>query len=223
MQKRQQGKANLLLPALFCAASAPGKFAASKDCLFCRAGIILRWCGFPLGGDTAALMLHHLSVRSLLPRHAVVIGPVGRSAALLPLVDGGERAPFVCRREGSCSLGITRRPFGTFNHNIAPDKNEPPASEKPLFLNRFDQANDPALFQLEREQLERRGMLKQQTTDVIDAADVVQPSNHPHQRKGFLKRLRYWHYHQTAEPTFPRTPDLSKGGGSRFFANAWWS
>lgn len=108
------------------------------------------------------------------------------------------------------------RRFSTFNHNIGPHKSDPPASEKPLFLNRFDQADDPSLFALEAEEMQRRRKaLEEQNKGkdaLIEGADLVQPSNHPHQRKGFLRRMRYWHYHQTAEPTFPRTPDLSKGG-----------
>ncbi|OEH73747.1 ubiquinol-cytochrome c reductase domain-containing protein [Cyclospora cayetanensis] len=138
-----------------------------------------------------------------------VISPIGW---FLPFRLGESRALLSSGAQVSGHTGVCVRPFGTFNHNIGPHKSDPPASEKPLYLNRFDQANDPALFQLEAQQLEAKGMLKEQCKDAIDAADVVQPSNHPHQRKGLLKRMRYWHYHQTAEPTFPKTPDLSKGG-----------
>lgn len=159
-------------------------------------------------------MLPHMSVRSLLPRQVAVVGPLSRNGGFFSVSHPGECAFLGRSGGGRASTGIAARPFGTFNHNIGPHKSDPPASEKPLYLNRFDQANDPALFQLETQQLERHGMLRQQNKDIVDAADAVQPSNHPHQRKGFLKRMRYWHYHQTAEPTFPRTPDLSKGGES---------
>lgn len=159
-------------------------------------------------------MLPHLSMRSLLSQQNAVIRPFSRTGGFFPPRHPEKR--LLLTRCGSGYAENAIRAFGTFNHNIAPNRSDPPASEKPLYLNRFDQANDPALFHLEREELERKGMLQLQKTDVVDTADVVQPSVHPHQRKGFLKRMRYWHYHQTAEPTFPRTPDLSKGGTGAF-------
>ncbi|KAL8432595.1 hypothetical protein Efla_002827 [Eimeria flavescens] len=164
----------------------------------------------PFCGISAAFMLPYLAVRSLLSQQNAAAAPMMRAGGLLGFrfIEEGRVHRLCGSGHGPSVWG--GRSFGTFNHNIKPDKSEPPASEKPLYLNRFDQANDPALFQLEKEQLESRGLLREQSKDV-DAADIVQPSNHPHQRKGFLKRMRYWHYHQTAEPTFPRTPDLSKG------------
>ncbi|KAL8434652.1 hypothetical protein ACSSS7_003050 [Eimeria intestinalis] len=175
-----------------------------------RRHLLLR-AGSPLRGNSAAFMLPTLSLRALLSQQRAAVTPVNRTSGLfaIRLAEGRSSPAIGGSRSGCPELGV--RPFATFNHNIGPSKTDPPASEKPLYLNRFDQANDPALFQLESEQLESRGLLRQQNSELIDAADVVQPSNHPHQRKGFLKRMRYWHYHQTAEPTFPRTPDLSKG------------
>lgn len=152
-------------------------------------------------------MLFHISMRSLLSQQNAAIKPFSRTGGFFPLRHLEERS--ILSGGGYAEYAV--RAFGTFNHNIAPNRSDPPASEKPLYLNRFDQADDPALFHLERDELERKGMLQLQKKDVVDTADVVQPSVHPHQRKGFLKRMRYWHYHQTAEPTFPRTPDLSKG------------
>ncbi|CDJ56524.1 ubiquinol-cytochrome c reductase domain-containing protein, putative [Eimeria maxima] len=135
-----------------------------------------------------------------------------------PFCSGGRGspvAPLVQECPAVVPLVPLARRFSTFNHNIGPHKSDPPASEKPLFLNRFDQADDPSLFALEAEEMQRRRKaLEEQNKGkdaLIEGADLVQPSNHPHQRKGFLRRMRYWHYHQTAEPTFPRTPDLSKG------------
>ncbi|CDJ30896.1 ubiquinol-cytochrome c reductase domain-containing protein, putative [Eimeria mitis] len=140
--------------------------------------------------------------------------PRGLFAPLCSVGRGPHLTPLVQQGASLAALAPLARRFSTFNHNIGPHKSEPPASEKPLFLNRFDQADDPSLFVLEAEELQRRReALQVQNKDdaLIDAADIVQPSNHPHQRKGFFRRMRYWHYHQTAEPTFPRPPDLSKG------------
>lgn len=46
---------------------------------------------------------------------------------------------------------------------------------------------------------------------VEDLSELVEPSNHPHQYEGIFARTRYAHYNQTAEPVFPRKPDLEKG------------
>lgn len=148
----------------------------------------------------------------LLPRQIGFVSTLTSNGAFPFLKHGGQHSLLRTGNNGVGSVGGPMRSFSSFNHNIGPHKSDPPASEKPLYLNRFDQADDPALFQLEAQQLEQQRLLKGQTSDIVDTANVVQPSNHPHQRKGFLKRMRYWHYHQTAEPTFPRTPDLSKGG-----------
>ncbi|CDJ40481.1 ubiquinol-cytochrome c reductase domain-containing protein, putative [Eimeria tenella] len=147
----------------------------------------------------------------LLPRQIGFVSTLTSNGAFPFLKHGGQHSLLRTGNNGVGSVGGPMRSFSSFNHNIGPHKSDPPASEKPLYLNRFDQADDPALFQLEAQQLEQQRLLKGQTSDIVDTANVVQPSNHPHQRKGFLKRMRYWHYHQTAEPTFPRTPDLSKG------------
>lgn len=120
------------------------------------------------------------------------------------------------RRWGGMAELVSVRYFSSFNKNIAPSKTDPPASEKPLYLNRFDHADDPALFRLEDQLMQEKGMLQEQRHQASDVVDAVVPSNHPHQRSGFLKRMRYWHYHLTAEPTIPRTPDLSKGGKFAF-------
>ncbi|CDJ49646.1 ubiquinol-cytochrome c reductase domain-containing protein, putative [Eimeria brunetti] len=172
---------------------------------------------------------------------------VGRGPLLRPPSLAAAAAPPAAAAAGAgaaAAAALVRR-FSCFNHNIGPHKEDPPASEKPLYLNRFDQADDPSLFALEAAELQQQKQQQQrqqyeqhmrqlQQRDgpnqhqqqqqqqqqqqegggppLLDSWDIVQPSNHPHQRKGFLKRMRYWHYHQTAEPTFPRPPDLSKGG-----------
>ncbi|PHJ23195.1 ubiquinol-cytochrome c iron-sulfur subunit [Cystoisospora suis] len=99
-----------------------------------------------------------------------------------------------------------KRPFSVFSHNIRPDKYELPSSEDPLYYNRFDQAEHPALWHLEEQEQK-----KHLDSKIDDVAQLVQPISSPHQTFGWMKRLRYWHYKETAEPTFPRTPDLSKG------------
>ncbi|EPR58097.1 putative ubiquinol cytochrome c oxidoreductase [Toxoplasma gondii TgCatPRC2] len=119
-------------------------------------------------------------------------------------------SPLAARALAASSLSLfsvsPRRHFSVHSHNIRPDKHELPASEVPLYYNRFDQADHPSLWQLEEEQ--QRKHLDQEVTDV---SQLVEPVSSPHQTEGWFKRLRYWHYKETAEPTFPRTPDLSKG------------
>lgn len=108
----------------------------------------------------------------------------------------------------SFSLLHNRRSFSVFSHNIRPDKYELPSSEDPLYYNRFDHAEHPALWHVEEH--EQKKHLDSKKID--DVAQLVEPISSPHQTFGWMKRLRYWHYKETAEPTFPRTPDLSKGG-----------
>lgn len=99
---------------------------------------------------------------------------------------------------------LYRRFGGSFNHNIAESEKIPPASESPSYKNLFDHAEDIKLWEIEEN--ENRSHKK-----VNDLSELVEPANHPHQYEGFFVRTRYAHYNQTAEPVFPRKPNLEKG------------
>ncbi|CDU19692.1 ubiquinol-cytochrome c reductase, iron-sulfur subunit [Plasmodium yoelii 17X] len=100
---------------------------------------------------------------------------------------------------------ISQRYFGgTFNHNIKENERVPPASENPGYKNLFDHAEDIKLWEIE----EKENITHKK---VDDLSELVEPSNHPHQYEGIFVRTRYAHYNQTAEPVFPRKPDLEKG------------
>ncbi|SOV19281.1 ubiquinol-cytochrome c reductase iron-sulfur subunit, putative [Plasmodium sp. gorilla clade G2] len=99
---------------------------------------------------------------------------------------------------------IIRRDGGTFNHNIKENERIPAASEDPSYKNLFDHAEDIKLWEIE----EKQNVCHKK---VEDLSELVEPSNHPHQYEGIFARTRYAHYNQTAEPVFPRKPDLEKG------------
>lgn len=115
---------------------------------------------------------------------------------------------------------IRIRRFSNFHHNIMPsdDGRIPPASEKTGYLNLFDHAEHPSLWEDDQR-------LSSRHPPVERLADLVEPSNHPHHYEGFLVRERYAHYCQTAEGLIPKTPDLSKGelasGATVVRTNVW--
>ncbi|XP_055388523.1 uncharacterized protein LOC129617172 [Condylostylus longicornis] len=82
----------------------------------------------------------------------------------------------------------------------------PPSSDRPLYRNLFDQADDPKLFEIEKKHAPKHVDVK--PTD--DIAEYPMSVVDPH-------RMEWAHispeafYYQYFDNTFPRTPDLSKG------------
>merc|ERR1719433_980337 len=79
----------------------------------------------------------------------------------------------------------------------------PPASEKPLYLNKFVQKT-PAEHKAEMENATKHPV-------VTDTKELIRShAGDPHQTYG-VAEYSHIHYDQAREPTFPRKPDLGKG------------
>jgi len=89
------------------------------------------------------------------------------------------------------------------NQNMIDSDFNPPSSEKPMYLNEFINQS-PAQHQEDIKNA-KRAPIVHDTKDLIrsHAAD-------PHNKYGMAEWVHV-HYDTSREPTFPRTPDLSKG------------
>lgn len=82
------------------------------------------------------------------------------------------------------------------------DGMSPPASEKTMYQNTFEQKDHPSQFP---------DAGSKQNPVVTEAHDLVEPSGNPHALRGWGLHAPYQHYEPTREPVHPRKPDLSQG------------
>ncbi|ORM40178.1 Cytochrome b-c1 complex subunit Rieske-1 [Babesia sp. Xinjiang] len=111
-----------------------------------------------------------------------------------------------------------RRNFASvLHHEMKKSAHMPAASERPLYRNAFDRADNAKLWALDKTRFEKRN-------SVESLSDLITPHAHGHKfaNTGVTK---YAHYVNVWEPVFPRTPDVAKGeliSGANFTRTSGW-
>ncbi|AFZ81748.1 ubiquinol-cytochrome c reductase, putative [Theileria equi strain WA] len=114
-------------------------------------------------------------------------------------------------------LSFRRQFASTLHHEMKKSSGMPAASERPLYRNAFDRADNPKLWLKDTTKYNHPEPVK-------TLGDLLVPHGHGH-LFGNSGSTRYAHYVNVWEPTFPKTPDLSKGeliSGANFTRTSGW-
>lgn len=113
-------------------------------------------------------------------------------------------------------IKISRRFASNLHNELKRNNKVPAASEFPLYHNAFDRVDHPVLWEFDK--------TSHKKPPAVSVNDLLIPNAHGHTFDHYGENY-YAHYSLQFEPTFPPTPDLSKGqliSGANFTRTSGW-